>query len=137
MKDRYFIEYGSSDILKEKDIRKLSLDFETNDILNNKDEYLNEELSLISQLDIIKNSVYGDIDSVINNLKSWGIDICEIKSTNREIDEHIENIKGSDNLDYIQKQLDMIYKLREIDIKEGSVNYERLDSFKKEMEIED
>lgn len=112
MKKLYY-DLDEERYLTEREIRELSLKEETDDILNNINNYLDETLSIASQTDLIRNCVYGDINNLVQGLNdSWGYNI-----TTQE--ENIESLAtciiNSDNLDYIDN---ILKKIRDLKIKE-------------------
>lgn len=67
-------------IINEKQLRKMLLLEETNDIINNVDDFMNNDLSLESQLDCIQNALNMSVDEVIDTLaSSWNISIVKVK----------------------------------------------------------
>jgi len=100
--------------LKDSDIRKESLRRETTDILNNINDYINEELHIESQIDYIRNSVYGEIPNLVNNLNSqWGYNIIES-------DKLVYELKNTYNDFRKNIKLDDLYTLKNIYIDECS-----------------
>ena len=112
MKKLYY-DLDEDKYLTERDIRKLSLKEETNDILNNINNYLDSTLSIESQTDLIKNCIYGDIENIVDNLnRSWGYNIA---TQEESIESLATCIIGSDNLDYIDN---LLRKIRDLKVKE-------------------
>ena len=99
--------------LTEREIRKISLRNELNDIFNNIEDYLDEVLLIENQIDLIRNCVYGDISDLVQNLNaSWGYNIA---TQEESIESLATCIIGSDNLDYIDN---LLRKIRDLKVKE-------------------
>jgi hypothetical protein len=112
MKKLYY-DLDEEKYLTERDIRKLSLKEETDDIINNINNYLDGTLSIESQTDLIKNCVYGDISNLVQGLNdSWGYNIATQEDS---IESLATCIIGSDNLDYIDN---LLRKIRDLKVKE-------------------
>ena len=75
-----FLVMDEHKLVNEKELRKMLLLEETNDIINNVDDYVNKDLPLDEQLRCIKTALDGDIDVVIEMANSsWNIPIVKVK----------------------------------------------------------
>ena len=75
-----FLVMDEHKLVNEKELRKMLLLEETNDIVNNVDDYVNKDLPLDEQLRCIKTALDGDIDVVIEMANSsWNIPIVKVK----------------------------------------------------------
>lgn len=114
---RCFIDVeNNNSIFTEDEVRKMAIEYGANEITRNSRAYSSGELDLVGQLDIIKNGLYGDIDSVVSNLESYNVYLLELKDINSVIDMFVDDIKGSDNIDYIESRLKMIHDVKCFDI---------------------
>lgn len=78
--DNTFLVMDEHELVDEKELRKMLLLEETNDIINNVDDYVNKDLPLDEQLRCIKTALDGDIDMVIEMANSsWNIPIVKVK----------------------------------------------------------
>lgn len=77
-KYQYFIE-DTDKFVTEKDVRKMLLEEELDDVKNNMDDYLEHNLGINHQCNCIKLALYGDIEEVIDALgSSWNIPIKKL-----------------------------------------------------------
>lgn len=65
--------------VNEKDLRKLLFEYEVQDLLDNKEDFLNGFLSLDLQLDCIQEVLFSDINEIIYRLETcWNVPIEKI-----------------------------------------------------------
>lgn len=75
-----FLVMDEHKLVTEKELRKMLLEEELDDIKNNMDDYLNNNLSIFAQCESIKLSLCGDIKDVIYALNSsWNIPVIKTK----------------------------------------------------------
>lgn len=71
-----FYDLELKEFVTENKVRCLLFDLEMGDIYNNIIDYKEGLLNLESQLDYVRNAIYGDIKDVIKKLKeNWQIEI--------------------------------------------------------------
>ena len=100
MKKLYY-DLDTRKYLTEEEIRKFSLECETRDIMENVYDYLEQTYSIDNQIDYIRNSVYGDIDTLVENLnRNWSYNI-DIQDKN--IDYLLNLIENSGSLSDIRE----------------------------------
>ena len=110
MKKLYY-DLDTKKYLTEEEIRKFSLECETRDIMENVYDYLDSTYSIDNQLDLIKNSIYGDIDIVIKNLNgNWNYNI-EIQD--RNVDYLLNLIENSGSLSDIREMTKQVKEIVE------------------------
>lgn len=79
-KEQKYLIMDEARLITEKELRKMLLNEETQDIFANLEDYINGDLSLDSQLMCIKNALDSNIDNVIETLNSsWNIPVIKIK----------------------------------------------------------
>lgn len=67
-------------IVDEEYIRNLLYEYETQDLLDNKEDYFKGSLRIDYQFTCIKKAIIGEIKDVINMLETnWNVPIAEIK----------------------------------------------------------
>ena len=75
-----FLVMDEHKLVSEKELRKMLLFEETNDIINNIDDYMNGDLSLDNQLKCIKDCLDSSIDNLIETANSsWNIPVIKVK----------------------------------------------------------
>lgn len=76
MSKRYYDE-SCGMFAEEEDIRRTLLEFETKDILDNLEDYVNGFISIYGQVSLLELACDGDLQEVVDNLnENWG---CEFK----------------------------------------------------------
>lgn len=76
MENIVFYDLELKEFLTENKVRYLLFDLEMGDIYHNIIDYKEGLLNLESQLDYVRNAIYGDIKDVIKKLKeNWQIEI--------------------------------------------------------------
>lgn len=100
MKKLYY-DLDTKKYLTEEEIRKFSLECETRDIMENVYDYLEQTYSIDNQIDLIRNSIYGDIDTLVENLnRNWNYNI-DIQDKN--VDFLLNLIENSGSLSDIRE----------------------------------
>ena len=118
MKKLYY-DLDTKKYLTEEEIRKFSLECETRDIMENVYDYLDSTYSIDNQVDLIKNSIYGDIETLVKNLNNnWSYNI-EIQDKN--VNYLLNLIENSGSLTDIRE---MIKQVKEI-VEEEQKNKEK------------
>lgn len=78
--EQKYLIIDEAKLITEKELRRILLREETQDILNNDIDYINGDLSLDNQLKCIKDTLDSSIDNLIETANdSWGIPVMKIE----------------------------------------------------------
>ena len=136
---KYLIE-DTRKVVTEEELRKLLYEYEVEDLLSNKKEYLQGDLNLNSQFECINSAKNADIKIVINMLEeNWNVPIGKFGITLTEeeketikkayigdltwLDTIRDIIKEKENNDEILELLNTIYKMNYIVIETETEKY--------------
>ncbi len=104
----------TNEIVTEEYLRKMLFEYETQDLLDNKKDFLDGSLNLDYQFNCIKKAVSGNMKEIIDRLETlWNVPIIEISDSKKIsllIDKKYEELCDKEN---VHNALDFITEIRD------------------------
>lgn len=112
--NKIYINEDTKQMISEEELKEFLFEVEVEELYNYASEYYSGASNLNAQLENIKYVQIMSAKETLESLNKWGYNFRECT-----IDDLWNEIRGSDNLDYIRERLLLIYNMIKRDIKGG------------------